>query len=129
MTVVLIFVRFLCLAWPVATRRRSGDGAGGREASQSAVSYLKRHLESEDPTTTSVEVAEFWDRAYAELVDFEEKVLARLNELLPTLSTEARHEAELTNLPMIVQHLQGFRYRRAHWRKRLEELKRLTGTP
>lgn len=69
-------------------------------------------------------MAQLWEQAYAELVEFEEKVLARLNDLLPTLSADARHEAELTNLPMIVQHLQGFRYRRAHWRQRLEELRR-----
>jgi hypothetical protein len=67
-------------------------------------------------------VARTWLKAYDQLVDFEERVLHRLHELLPTLSTEARQEAELTNLPMIVQHLQTFRYRRAHWRNRLQEL-------
>lgn len=108
----------------MAAGRRSGDGARGREESRGALLYLQRHLESEDPETSSIEVAEAWERAYSELVDFEEKMLARLKDLLPTLSTDARHEAELTNLPMIVQHLQGFRYRRAHWRGRLEELRR-----
>ena len=63
-----------------------------------------------------------WEQSYAELVRFEERILARLTELLPTLSVDARHEAELTNLPMIVQHLQTFRYRRAHWRQRVQEL-------
>ena len=67
-------------------------------------------------------MARLWVRAYKELVIFEEGVLGRLNEMLPTLSPAARQEAELTNLPMIVQHLQTFRYRRAHWRKRLQEL-------
>ena len=35
-------------------------------------------------------------------------MLAQLNEPLPKVSGEARHEAELTNLPMIVQHSQTF---------------------
>ena len=48
--------------------------------------------------------------------------MKRVTELLPSLSPEARHEAEITNLPMIAQHLQTFKYRRAQWRKRVEEL-------
>lgn len=83
---------------------------------------LKRHLESEDPATSSIEVARAWVAAYGELVEFEQTVLVRLQELMPGLSPDARHEAELTNLPMIVQHLQTFRYRHAHWRQRLQEL-------
>ena len=67
-------------------------------------------------------MAELWVRAYSELVDFEEKVLSHLHGLMPSLTNEARHEAELTNLPMIVQHLQTFRYRRAHWRGLVREL-------
>ena len=82
----------------------------------------QRHLAREDPDTTSLRVARIWTEAYTELVEFEEAILAALTKRLPTLSDDARHEAELTNLPMIVQHLQNFRYRRAHWRKRLQEL-------
>lgn len=83
---------------------------------------LNRHLESENPATDSAAVARVWTLAYDELVAFEQKVLDRLQELMPTLGAEARREAELTNLPMIVQHLQTFKYRRATWRQRLEEL-------
>ena len=83
---------------------------------------LQRHLDAEDPDTSSIEVARLWVQAYDELVTFEERMLARLTEMMPTLSTAARKEAELTNLPMIVQHLQTFRYRRAHWRRRVDEL-------
>lgn len=86
------------------------------------MAHLQLHLDSEDPDTSSAEVARVWERAYAELVRFEEQILARLTELLPTLSDDARLEAELTNLPMIVQHLETFRYRRAHWRQRVQEL-------
>ena len=68
-------------------------------------------------------MATIWAEAYTELVEFEEAILAGLQRRLPTLSDDARHEAELTNLPMIVQHLQTFRYRRAHWRQRVQELR------
>ena len=101
------------------TRGRSRSGGGRRSTRPLDV---KRHLQREDPTTTSVRVARIWTEAYTELVEFEEAILAGLNKRLTTLSEDARHEAELTNLPMIVQHLQTFRYRLAHWRKRLVEL-------
>jgi hypothetical protein len=38
------------------------------------------------------------------------------------LSPAARREAELTNLPMIAEHLQTFKYRRAHWQERVSQL-------
>ena len=52
----------------------------------------------------------------------EEQLLSQLEKLLPRLSPAARREAELTNLPMINEHLQMFRYRRAHWQVRVSEL-------
>jgi hypothetical protein len=81
-----------------------------------------KHSESEDLATLSVDVARFWQQAYDELVTMEERLLAQLEQMLPKLSTAARREAELTNLPMINDHLQTFRYRRAHWQSRLEQL-------
>lgn len=80
------------------------------------------HSESEDLATISVEVARFWQGAYDELVTMEEKLLAQLEAMLPRLSPAAKREAELTNLPMINEHLQLFRYRRAHWKQRVEAL-------
>ena len=79
-------------------------------------------MESEDLSTVSVEVARFWQGAYDELVRMEEQLLSQLEKLLPKLSPAARREAELTNLPMINDHLQTFRYRRAHWQARLAQL-------
>jgi len=79
-------------------------------------------MESEDLTTTSVQVARFWQSAYDELVRMEEQLLAQLEGMLPNLSRAARREAELTNLPMINEHLQTFKYRRAHWHERVESL-------
>jgi len=105
---------------PQSRTRGASPGAGGRRSPRPL--DVKRHLEREDPNTTSIRVARIWTEAYTELVEFEEAILAGLNRRLTTLSEDARHEAELTNLPMIVQHLQTFRYRLAHWRKRLVEL-------
>lgn len=70
----------------------------------------------------SIEVARFWQDAYDELVTMEERLLSQLESMLPRLSPAARREAELTNLPMINDHLQTFRYRRAHWKQRVEAL-------
>jgi hypothetical protein len=81
-----------------------------------------QHAESEDLSTLSVEVARFWQEAYDELVRMEEQLLSQLESMLPRLSPAARREAELTNLPMINDHLQMFRYRRAHWKERVEAL-------
>jgi hypothetical protein len=65
-----------------------------------------------------------WETAYAELVDFEQKLMNRVHKRIPSLSEAARHEAELTDVPMIVEHLQTFKYRPAFWhgsRLELEE--------
>src|SRR5216684_7035246 len=91
-------------------------GGGRRKAS------ALKHMESEDLTTTSVAVANFWHSAYDELVRMEERLLSQLESMLPKLSQAARREAELTNLPMINEHLQMFKYRRAHWHERVESL-------
>jgi len=81
-----------------------------------------KHIENQDLTTQSVEVARFWHSAYDELVRMEEQLLSQLEKMLPKLSRAARREAELTNLPMINEHLQTFKYRRAHWHERVESL-------
>jgi hypothetical protein len=80
------------------------------------------HLESEDLNTNSPEIARLWENTYTELIELERKVLDRVQGLLPSMSEAARREAEMTNVPMMVQHLQTFTYRRAWWRRRREEL-------
>ena len=79
-------------------------------------------MESEDLSTRSVDVARLWQAAYGELVTMEEQLLGQLEAMLPKLSPAARCKAELTNLPMINDHLQTFKYRRAHWPQRVAEL-------
>src|SRR3979409_1987507 len=70
------------------------------------------HSESEDLATMSIEVARFWHEAYEELGTRGGRLLGQPEAMLPRLSPAAKREAELTNLPMINDHLQTFRYRR-----------------
>ncbi|HET9410501.1 MAG TPA: hypothetical protein VFO75_01335 [Candidatus Dormibacteraeota bacterium] len=97
------------------SRRTSAKAAASTDA-------VVAHVEREDPETASVEIARTWETAYSELVDFESRLLDRVRKRMPTLSEAARHEAELTNLPMIVEHLQTFKYRLSFWRRRRLEL-------
>lgn len=97
----------------VSPQRRGG---GRKEPS------ALKHAVSEDLMTLSVEAARFWQDAYDELVRMEEQLLSQLEKMLPKLSHAARLEAELTNLPMINDHLRRFRYRRAHWNTRVQAL-------
>src|SRR3979411_2046350 len=90
---------------------------GGRRKTPTA-----KHIATEDLGTTSLAVARFWQGAYAELVRMEEELLNQLEEMLPRLSPAARREAELPNVPMIAEHLQTFKYRRAHWEQRVAQL-------
>ncbi len=99
------------------TRKRNQ----GRVASANPVAA---HVERGNPNTTSLEMARMWETAYAELVAFEQKLLNRVHKRIPSLSESARHEAELTDVPMIVEHLQTFKYSLAFWhgsRLELEE--------
>jgi hypothetical protein len=99
----------------VSQQRRTGSRTKSKQTTL-------KHIESEDLTTRSAEVARFWKGAYDELVKMEEQLLGQLEDMLPKLSPAARREAELTNLPMIASHLQTFKYRRAHWHERAAEL-------
>src|ERR1700693_2648072 len=98
----------------VVTQPRRGGGRKKPSALQ--------HSESEDLSTISVEVARFWQEAYNELVRIEEQLLSQLESMLQRRSRAAGREEELTSLPMINDHLQMFRYRRAHWKQRAEAL-------
>jgi hypothetical protein len=106
----------------MSPRRKVGAPARRTEGRDPSAERIAVHLEREDPSTTSIEIAEVWVTAYAELVDFEQKLLDRVRNRLPRLSEAARHEAELTNIPMIIEHLQTFKYRLAHWRRRRLDL-------
>jgi hypothetical protein len=102
-------------------RRREGATRPSSSVAE-AIDRVAAHVRREDTETASVEIARTWETAYAELVDFETKLLNRVRKGLPALSEAARHEAELTNIPMIVEHLQTFKYRLSFWRRRRKEL-------
>src|SRR5260370_24440461 len=71
-----------------------------------------KHMENEDLTTHSVAVARVWHDAYDELVRMEEQLLNQLEQMLPKPSKAALPEAQLTNLPIINEHLQTFKSQR-----------------
>jgi hypothetical protein len=108
----------------MSPRRATGTTRKRNRGKAASANPVAAHVERENPNTTSVEVALMWETAYAELVDFEQKLLNRVHERMPTLSAAARHEAELTDVPMIVEHLQTFKYRLAFWHGRRLELEK-----
>jgi hypothetical protein len=107
------------------TRRSAGgpSSAGAKTGDRTGAQLRQaEHAASEDLTTEALEVALLWERAYVQLVDLEEKLLMKVRDLLPGLSLVARQEVELTNIPMLLQHLQAFKDRRALWHRRVREL-------
>lgn len=83
-----------------------------------------RLMEGEaDPGTASVELAVFWTRVYAEILSLEERVIARVQELMVSASPRVRREVELTNLPVIASQVERFRQRHGYWALRLDQLR------
>src|SRR3977135_3242411 len=81
-----------------------------------------KHIATADLTTTWLVASRFCQGSSVEIGRMEEQLLNQLEERLPMLSPAARREAELTNVPMIAEHLQTFKYRRAHWQERVAQL-------
>jgi hypothetical protein len=75
------------------------------------------------PGDASLEQAVYWRQVYSEILAMEEKVLARIRQLMLTQSATARHEVELTNVPVVVAQAERFRQRLGYWDTRVEELK------
>ena len=75
------------------------------------------------PGNASLEQAVYWQKVYTEILAMEEKVLARVQELMATQSPTARREVELTNVPVVVAQAERFRQRLGYWNTRLVELK------
>lgn len=68
-----------------------------------------------DPASASLEQAEFWRNIYAEILVMEEAVLERIQQLMADQSPQARHEVELTNVPVVVAQAERFRSRLGFW--------------
>jgi hypothetical protein len=75
------------------------------------------------PGDASMEQAVYWRKVYTEILAMEEKVLARIQQLMLTQSATARHEVELTNVPVVVAQAERFRQRLGYWEARVVDLK------
>ena len=74
------------------------------------------------PGEATLERALYWRQIYTEILAMEEKVLARIRELMLTQSETARREVELTNVPVVVAQAERFRQRLGYWQTRVEDL-------
>jgi hypothetical protein len=75
------------------------------------------------PGDATMEQALYWKKTYTEILAMEEKVLARIHQLMATQSDTARREVELTNVPVVVAQAERFRQRLGYWDDRVEQLR------
>ena len=75
-----------------------------------------------DPNTASMEQALYWRQIYREILAMEEKVMERIQDLMTKQSPQARHEVELTNVPVVAAQAERFRQRLGFWTARVQEL-------
>src|SRR5258706_13041682 len=73
------------------------------------------------PESATIEQAIYWRQIYAEILAMEEKVLARIRELMRNQSDEGRREVELTNVPVVVAQAERFRQRLSYWESRVAQ--------
>ena len=74
------------------------------------------------PDHATLKQALHWQQTYTEILEMEEKVLARIRQLMAAESDEARREVELTNVPVVVAQAERFRQRLGYWAARVHEL-------
>ena len=74
------------------------------------------------PDHATLKQALHWRQIYTEILDMEEKVLKRIRQLMDKQSDEARHEVELTNVPVVVAQAERFRRRLGYWEARVHQL-------
>jgi hypothetical protein len=75
------------------------------------------------PASANMEQAVYWRQVYTEILEMEEKVLARIRQLMETQSEIAKREVELTNVPVVVAQAERFRQRLGYWDDRVNSLK------
>jgi hypothetical protein len=73
------------------------------------------------PERATLKQALYWRQIYTEILAMEEKVLARIRQLMITQSDEARREVELTNVPVVVAQAERFRQRLGYWEVRVRQ--------
>jgi len=74
------------------------------------------------PADSTLESALYWREIYTDILEMEEKVLARIRQLMDTQSDAGRHEVELTNVPVVVAQAERFRQRLGYWDERVAQL-------
>ena len=106
-------------------------GSNGRPISSESFEAILRSVDPDVPLdaedsieNASLEEARVWRGVYQEAVSLEERVLNTILERLPSMSAEARQEAETTNVPLIRGQLDRFRHRLLLWEARLNRLER-----
>lgn len=75
-----------------------------------------------DPGTATLAQALYWSEVYREILAMEEKVMARIQQLMLKQSPRARQEVELTNVPVVAAQAERFRQRLGYWTARVREL-------
>src|SRR5581483_2998547 len=81
-----------------------------------------------NPAEAAMDDVKYWIGIYTEIVAMEEKVLARIKELMKTQRPRSRREVELTNVPVVVAQVERFRQRLGYWEARRAELIQLDGS-
>src|ERR1700690_2593695 len=75
-----------------------------------------------DPATASLEQALFWRNIYTEILSRGEAVLERIQQLMADQSPQARHEVELTSVPVEIGRAERFRARLGFWESAYQRL-------
>jgi hypothetical protein len=70
----------------------------------------------------TLESALYWRQIYSEMLEMEEKVLARIDLLMDAHSEQVKREVEMTNVPAVVAQAERFRQRLGFWEARVTEL-------
>ena len=83
---------------------------------------LERTIAGEDPTSDSLEDARHWVAVYGHLVNLEQELFDVLARMIPRMPSDAKREAEETNLPVLASQVERFRHRLDFWSRRRREL-------
>jgi hypothetical protein len=92
------------------------------DAAERGGDWTKRMDGEGIPGDSTMVQALYWRQVYTEILAMEEKVLARIQQLMETQSDVARREVELTNVPVVVAQAERFRQRLGYWDLRVQSL-------
>jgi hypothetical protein len=98
------------------------SGKGGAAGAAWEGADLGRAMAGEDPASASLEDARHWVGVYSHLLNLEQELFDVLARMIPMMPSEAKKEAEETNLPVLASQLERFRHRLDLWSKRKREL-------